>query len=98
MLSNKNFPEGKIVIFVVKATREASRIAQLLVKLVTNVVERTTLKMYANLTSLDPREDQTEIGHERPGPRVNVPIDVIFMKLIAVMTALRIVLRVHRYE
>ena len=93
MLSNKNFPEGKIVIFVVKATREASRIAQLLVKLVTNVVERTTLKMCANLISLDPaKEDQTEIGHERPGPRENVPTDVIFMKLIAVMTALRIVL------
>ena len=93
MPSNKNFPEGKIVIFVVKATREASRIAQFLVRLATNVVERTISKMYANLTSMDPREDQTEIGHT--GPRVNVPIDVIFMMLIAVMTALRIVLRVQ---
>ena len=90
----QKFPgKENIVIFVDAATREASRIAQLLVKLVTNVVERTTLKMYANLASLDLREDQTEIGHT--GPRVNVPIDVIFMKLIAVMTAPRIVLRVQ---
>ena len=49
--------------------------------------------MYANLASIDPREDQTEIGHT--GPRVNVPIDAIFMKLIAVMTAQSIVLRVQ---
>ena len=73
------------MIIVAGVTREASRIAQLLVKLVTNVVERTTLRMYANLISLDPREDQIEIGHARPDPRVNVPTDVIFMKLIAVM-------------
>ena len=92
MLSNKNFPEGEIVIFVDGATRKANRIAQHLVKFVINVVERTTLRMYANLINLDPAEsvDQTEIGHV--GPRVNVPTDVIFMKLIAVMTALRIVL------
>ena len=81
------------MIFVDRATREASRIDQLLVKLMTNVVERTISKMYANLTSLDPREDQTEIGHT--GLRANVPIDVIFMKLIAVMTAPRIVLIVQ---
>ena len=82
------------MIFVDGATRKANRIAQHLVKFVTNVVERTTLRMYANLINLDPAEgvDQTEIGHI--GPRVNVPTDVIFMKLIAVMTALRIVLRV----
>ena len=48
--------------------------------------------MYANLTSLDPREVQTKISHI--GPRVNLPTDVIFMKLIAVMTAPRIVMRV----
>ena len=54
-------------------------------------------KMYANLINLDPAEgvDQTEIGHI--GPRVNVPTDVIFMKLIAVMTAPRIVLRVQMW-
>ena len=82
------------MIFVDGATREASRIAQLLGKLVTNVVIRTILKMYANLISLDPgKEHQIEIGHI--GPRVNVLIDVIFMKLIAVMTTPRIVLRVQ---
>ena len=55
MLSNRNFPgKENIVISVDRATREASRIAQLLVKLVTNVVERTTSKMYAKLISLVP--------------------------------------------
>ena len=79
------------MITVAGVTEEASRIAQLLVRLVTNVVERTILKTYANLISLDPaRQDQTEIGHI--GPRVKVPTDVIFMKLIAVMTAPRTVL------
>ena len=39
------------------------------------------------------QEDQTKIGHV--GPRVNVPTDVIFMKLIALMTAPRIVLQVQ---
>ena len=82
------------MIFVDGATRKANRIAQHLVKFVINVVERTTLRMYANLINLDPAEgmNQTEVGHVRP--RVNVPTDVIFMKLIAVMTTLRIVLRV----
>ena len=63
---------------VVGTTREAIRIAQLSEKIAINVVERTTLRMYANM-------EKTEIG--QAGPRVNVPIDVIFMKLIAVMTA-----------
>ena len=96
LLGIVNFPEKEShVIIVAGTTREARRIAQHLVKFVTNVVERTTLRMYANLINLDPAEgvDQTEIGHV--GPRVNVPTDVIFMKLIAVMTAPRIVLRVQ---
>ena len=38
---------------------------------------------------------QTKIGHV--GPRVNVPTDVIFTKLIAVMIVLRIVLRVQMW-
>ena len=82
------------MISVVGTTREASRIAWLLAKIAINVVERTTLRMYANMKNMDPAEgmDQTEIG--QAGPRVNVPTDVIFIKLIAVMTVLRIVLRV----
>ena len=70
------------MIFVVKATREANRIILLLVKLVTNVVEKTISKMYANQ---DPRDQW--IGHTRPGLRVDVLTDVIFMMLIAVRTA-----------
>ena len=75
------------MISVVGTMREASRIAQHLAKHVIIVVERTTLRMYANL-----REDQAKISHI--GQRVNVLTDVIFMKLIAVMTAPRIVLKV----
>ena len=47
-----------------------------------------------DMKNLDPAEgmDQTEIG--QAGPRLIVPIDVMFTKLIAVMTAPRIVLKV----
>ena len=41
------------MISVVGTTREANRIAQLLAKLVIIVVERTTLRMYANLRGSD---------------------------------------------
>ena len=61
-----------------------------LAKFAIDVVERITLRMYANLITLDPATgmNQIEIGHVEP--RVNVPTDVIFMKLNAVMTAPRI--------
>ena len=56
------------MITVAGVTEEASRIAQLLVRLVTNVVERTILKTYANLISLDPaRQDQTDRSYRTKG-------------------------------
>ena len=87
LLKLRNFPRKENAIIVVETTGEAGRIAWLLVKSVTNVVERTTLCPYANQRSLDPREDQTDqmIGHE--GSRVNVPTDAKYMMWNAVMTA-----------
>ena len=81
-------------IIVVGTMGEASRIAQLFVKLVIDQVVRTTLRLYANQRSLDPDKDQTDQMIGNVGPRINVPIDVIFMMLNTVMTALRIVLTI----
>ena len=75
------------VIIVDIATREANRIAQLLVKFEQNVVERTTSKL-----CVDPVRDQrlNHINQEKGqiGPVVeaeNVQIDVRYMKLMKIV-------------
>ena len=73
-------------------TREASRIAQLLAKFEINVVERTILKMYANQINLDIAAGMVQIG--QGDLRLSATTDVKYMRLIAVTTAMRIVLEI----